>query len=73
MNQFFFKINLNKFGELQKQKEEENKQFLSAVIASVVIIAICSGLLFFRVNSLDKKIKSRKKLSSLIKKRDSAI
>ncbi|PID28702.1 MAG: hypothetical protein CSB55_04000 [Candidatus Cloacimonadota bacterium] len=68
MNQFFFKINLNKFGELQKQKEEEQKQFISACITAFVVILIASALLFVRVNLLEKKIHSRKKLSAKIKK-----
>ena len=36
MNEFYFKINLNKFGELKVQAEREKKTFRNAIIFFVL-------------------------------------
>jgi hypothetical protein len=40
-NIFYFKINLNKYGELKLQVEKENKTFRNAVIIYCICAALC--------------------------------
>jgi len=58
----FFKINLNKYGDLKKQQEVENKTFLSVLISFVVISLIFGGIVYYFAKELDKRIDSRTKL-----------
>ncbi|MBC8415088.1 MAG: hypothetical protein H8E11_01520 [Candidatus Cloacimonetes bacterium] len=67
MQQFYFKINLNKFGELRKQIETEKRTFNATAISygiTLVIVSIIVMLLNFNLNS---KIENRKILLQDIK------
>lgn len=59
-NAFYFKINLNKFGEMKIQAERDNKTFRNAVIAFLIGALILFGLLFFLNKSLHKKVENRR-------------
>ncbi len=57
---FYFKVNLNKFGEMKLQQERENKTFRNAVIAYLIgAIIMFAGLIYLN-NSLKHKVDSRK-------------
>ncbi|MDI9528882.1 MAG: hypothetical protein QM233_03010 [Candidatus Cloacimonadota bacterium] len=58
---FYFKINLNKFGEMKLQAERENKTFRNAVIAYLVGTLIMFGGLFYLNGILKKKVENRRK------------
>lgn len=60
-NMFYFKINLNKFGEMKLQTERENKTFRNAVIAYLVGTLIMFGGLFYLNGILKKKVENRRK------------
>ncbi len=67
MQQFYFKINLNKFGELRQQIETEKRTFNATAISyglTLVIVSIIVMLLNFNLNS---KIENRKILLQDIK------
>ena len=67
MQQFYFKINLNKFGELRQQIETEKRTFNATAISygiTLVIVTIIVMLLNFNLNS---KIENRKILLQDIK------
>ncbi|HNQ42982.1 MAG TPA: hypothetical protein PKI59_01060 [Candidatus Cloacimonadota bacterium] len=59
MNGFYFKINLNKFGEMRLQQEKESKTFRNAVIVFVLgTILVLAG--WFMINSkINTKIENR--------------
>lgn len=58
---FFFRINLNKFGEIKVQAEKEKKTFRTAVIAYGVGFIILVVLLSMINANLKTKVESRKK------------
>jgi len=59
-NVFFFKINLNKFGEMKLQAERENKTFRNAVIAFLIgSIIMFAGLIYLN-SSLKQKVENRR-------------
>lgn len=68
MTQFYFKINLNKFGELKRQQNLEKKTFMGTVafygIASLIILIF----FFILLGTLNSKLDSRKNLLSKIRK-----
>lgn len=67
MQQFYFKINLNKFGELRQQIETEKRAFNATAISygiTLVIVSIIVMLLNFNLNS---KIENRRILLQDIK------
>jgi hypothetical protein len=58
---FYFKINLNKYGEMKLQAERENKTFRNAIIAFLLgAIIMFSGLIYLS-NSMKKKVENRKR------------
>ncbi len=61
MNQLYFTINLNKFGEVRKQIETENKSFINTVVLFIICALALSGFIGYVNNSLQKKVSSRKK------------
>ena len=67
MNQLFFKINLNKFGELRKQIEREKKTFWYTAIVYAVIFCIATGFALSYTNNLNRKIANRSKLLNSIR------
>ena len=72
-NIFYFKINLNKYGELKLQVEKENKTFRNAVI----VYCICAVLLFvglFYINKdMKKKVENRRKFYNQISSQLAAV
>jgi len=57
---FFFKINLNKYGEIKLQTERENKSFRNPVIGFLLgALIMFAGLLYLN-NNLKRKVKNRK-------------
>ncbi len=58
---FYFKINLNKFGEIKLQTERENKTFRNVVIGWLAGAVILFAGLLIVSNSLKKKVENRKK------------
>ncbi|MCB5230533.1 MAG: hypothetical protein WCX83_00555 [Candidatus Cloacimonas sp.] len=60
--QMFFKINLNKFGELRQKREAEARTFRNTVIIFAAVTVILYGAILFFNNSLDNKLKSRQAL-----------
>jgi Tfp pilus assembly protein PilN len=58
---FYFKINLNKYGEMKLQAERENKTFRNAIIAfGVGAIIMFAGLIYINQN-LKEKVDNRRK------------
>ncbi len=66
INQFFFQVNLNKFGEVRKQREAETKLFRNLVISFAVIAIVLYGVVLYFIGSLDTKLESRQELLSSI-------
>ena len=60
MEQFYFGINLNKFGEERLKALKEKKNYINTVIAFIVIVLAISGFTYFNNLNLDKKIQTRK-------------
>lgn len=60
-NAFYFKINLNKFGELKIQGERERKTFLQAVVVFIIGIVIAFGGFIYLNANLNKKVESRRR------------
>ncbi|MBW6514290.1 MAG: PilN domain-containing protein [Candidatus Syntrophosphaera sp.] len=59
-NVFYFKVNLNKYGEMKLQAERENKTFRNAVIAFLLgAIIMFAGLIYLN-NSLKRKVEIRR-------------
>ena len=68
MAQFYFKINLNKFGELKKQQEIEKKTFVGTVISYAIVVAVVLVFFFVILAMLNKRIDSRRNLLHKIRK-----
>lgn len=62
MNQLFFKINLNKFGELRQQIERENKVFKNTIIWFAVFTVVMFGALYTVNHLLNMRVESRRDL-----------
>lgn len=66
MTQFYFAVNLNKFGELRKQREAEAKLFLALVLSFVIISVLLYGTVLYFNYSLGNKLTNRKELLQAI-------
>lgn len=62
MNQFYFKINLNKFGELRQQKEAEARLFKNLVFAFIAGAVVLYGGVVYSYVSLNQKLENRTNL-----------
>ncbi len=60
MNNFFFKINLNKYGELKLKAESEKRTFLNTVIIFFLLFIGLSGFTFYLNSVMSRKINNRK-------------
>ncbi len=60
MSRFFFKINLNKFGELKQQIESERKLFINMCVIFGLGFLVLYGFVLYVNNTLDKKLENRK-------------
>ena len=54
--QFYFKINLNKFGEIKLQQERERKTFISAILFFTLGTIILFGATMYLDKALGKKV-----------------
>jgi hypothetical protein len=61
MTQFYFKINLNKFGELRLQQEQEQRSYRSFVSLFVLGTLVLFGFVFYMNSQLEKKLQNRQK------------
>jgi hypothetical protein len=68
MNALYFKINLNKYGELKQKQEAEKKTFLNTVVTFFVLLAILVGFSLWVNSTLDRKYKNRVTYIKSIKK-----
>ncbi|MCK4653180.1 MAG: hypothetical protein KAU01_01920 [Candidatus Cloacimonetes bacterium] len=68
MNQFFFKINLNKYGELKQQIISENRTFkITAITYGAVLVVMVTFVILLNY-SMKTKIENRRSLLRQIKK-----
>lgn len=67
MNTFYFKINLNKFGELKQKAAAEKRTFRITAISYGVIFLIATIIAIILSSNLSGKIKSRSKLLNNIR------
>ncbi len=68
MKLLYFKINLNKYGELRRQIESEKRTFTATALSFIIITAILCGVVIFLNADLQAKINNRRVLLSDIKK-----
>ncbi len=68
MNQFFFKINLNKYGELKKKIQKEKRTFRVIATSFFLITAILFIFILTLNYNLNGKISNRRALISKIQK-----
>ncbi len=59
-NAFYFKINLNKFGEMRLQAEREKKTFTTAVVCFILGFALLIGAWFYINAKGEARVNSRK-------------
>ncbi len=57
--QFYFKINLNKFGEMKLQQEKEKKTFIRAILIFGIGSILLFGLVLYLDSILAKKVQNR--------------
>ena len=67
MNTFYFKINLNKFGELKQKAESEKRTFRISAISYTAIFLIATIIAIILSSNLSAKIKNRSKLLNSIR------
>lgn len=67
MNKFYFKINLNKFGELKQKAESEKRTFKVSAISYAAIFLIATIIVILLSSNLSAKIKNRSKLLNSIR------
>ncbi len=68
MNQIFFKINLNKFGELRRKMETEKRTFRTTLLVFLIGTALLYGFIIYLNMNLDRKIDNRTNVYKEIKK-----
>jgi hypothetical protein len=60
-NVFYFKVNLNKYGEMKLQAEKENKTFRQAVVLYLIgAIIVFAGLIYLN-GTMKKKVENRRR------------
>jgi len=60
MEQFYFGINLNKFGEERLKALKEKKAYVNTIIVFFIIVVAISGFTYYSNLNLEKKIQTRK-------------
>lgn len=68
MNQFYFKINLNKQGELKQQEAETKRQLKFVILGAVAVLLLGMSFFVYIQKMLDDRLQSRKTTLSKIKK-----
>lgn len=59
---FFFKINLNKFGEMKVHQERERKTFIRTTVTFVILMLVLCGGFYFLNSQLSRKLDNRRQL-----------
>jgi hypothetical protein len=67
MNQLFFKINLNKYGELKQAVQKERRTFINTALAFIIITALIYGVVLYYNGVMARKADNRLQLLSDIK------
>jgi hypothetical protein len=67
MNQLFFKINLNKYGELKQAVQKERRTFRTTALAFVIFTALIYGVVLYYNGDMARKVDNRRQLLSDIK------
>jgi len=67
MNELFFKINLNKYGDLKQKAESEKRVFQYTLIGYILVIVIMTGFVIGLNMDLKTKIDNRSKLLNEIR------
>ncbi|MCF7911884.1 MAG: hypothetical protein K9M99_05115 [Candidatus Cloacimonetes bacterium] len=67
MNQLFFKINLNKYGELKQAIQKERRAFWTTALAFVILTALIYGVVLYYNGIMARKVDNRRQLLSDIK------
>ncbi|MDP8322474.1 MAG: PilN domain-containing protein [Candidatus Stygibacter australis] len=67
MNQLFFKINLNKYGELKQAVLKERRTFRTTALAFIVFTAIIYGVVLYYNGIMARKVDNRRQLLADIK------
>ncbi len=62
MTQFYFSINLNKHGELRRQREAESRLFMTLVLSFAILTVVLYGAVFYFYLSLGRKLDNRHEL-----------
>ncbi|KQC07519.1 MAG: hypothetical protein APR54_00910 [Candidatus Cloacimonas sp. SDB] len=62
MNPLYFKINLNKYGEMRRKIEQDKSVFRNTALAFFIITALLYGYVIFLNINLNNKIDSRRTL-----------
>ena len=71
-NTFYFKINLNKFGELRIQAEREKRTFITAVVCCTIgLIIMAAGWIYIQGMAKDRVETRRKYLAETTKQLES--
>lgn len=72
MEQFYFGINLNKFGDERLKALKEKRTYYNTVIAFILIVIAISGFTYYNNLNLEKKIQTRKEQLANIKEQISS-
>jgi len=67
MNQLYFKINLNKYGELRQKEMKERRSFQTTAIFFLVAAAIIYGVVLYYNSAMAQKVANRSQLLTEIK------
>ena len=67
MNQLYFKINLNKYGELRQKEVKERRSFQMTAIFFLVATAIIYGVVLYHNSAMAQKVDNRRQLLTEIK------
>ena len=64
MSQLYFKINLNKYGELRRKIQKDKIVFRNTVLVFFIITALLYAYVLLLNNNLNNKLESRRTLPS---------
>ena len=67
MNQTYFKINLNKYGEMRRKIEKDKSVFLNTTLVFFIVTALLYGYVLLLNHNLNTKIDNRRTLLNDIK------
>lgn len=60
IQQFYFKINLNKFGEMKLQQEKERKTFIQALVFFCIGTIVLFAIVLYLNSVLSRKVENRR-------------